>query len=175
MVHHILWNLWNGAIQTLSILQNLHSEPTRHRKVTHKFAQTANNWSLKKVQVQIIGTWCWWLANSRLFNFTGHSHDVIKIWHTKTPMTALSNSLNWKFIRHSCRKLQFLDEMVPSYATADKNRLLPSVSWNLHILSGNFSHMIGLASSSTSPHMILVRVVAVRPLPGGLFLHDVAA
>ena len=49
-------------MQKLYIPQNFHSEPTRHREVTHKLAQTANNWSMSIVQVPIIGTpydnWC---------------------------------------------------------------------------------------------------------------------
>jgi len=35
--------LWNVVIKTLSIL---HSEPTRHWKFTHNFAQTADNSSI---------------------------------------------------------------------------------------------------------------------------------
>jgi len=34
---------WPCLIKTLSILRKFHSEPTMHRKVTHKFPHTADN------------------------------------------------------------------------------------------------------------------------------------
>ena len=50
---HVKWSY----IQGLSILPNFHSEPTQHREVVHKFAQTANNSCMIGLAISLITEW----------------------------------------------------------------------------------------------------------------------